>query len=464
LLLYSKINTSQKSQFEKLRHVKTTRQKNNSMKNSLLLFLFINLCQPVFTQSYTNWITGDTADVSTNHQQGLVLAGGATDNDDAMKWMLERADGGDVVVLRASGSDGYNDYFFSELGINVNSVETILFNNEQAATDQYVLTQIANAEIIFLAGGDQYDYYQYWKDTPVEDALNQLINEKQITVGGTSAGMAILGDVYYTPPGGSLDSEEALSNPFHPDTELIGKGDFINAPFMTNVITDTHYDQRERWGRHLTFLARITTDFETPAFGIASNEYVAVCVDENGIARVFGEYPEYEDYAYFLGTKCHDEYAPEVIEVGTPLTWDKNGSAVSVYKLPGNIEGSNTFDLNDWETGSGGNWEHWYAIEGELSQVEVDSSCNINTSVSDFSKNEDLTIFPNPVQNELTVAHFNKNLTGKIRVLNLLGQPVLEKETHHFSNQINVETLEKGVYILEIAIDGNTQSVRFLKI
>ena len=36
--------------------------------------------------------------------------GGASENDAAMAWFLERAGGGDVLVLRASGSDGYNDY------------------------------------------------------------------------------------------------------------------------------------------------------------------------------------------------------------------------------------------------------------------------------------------------------------------------------------------------------------------
>ena len=61
------------------------------------------------------------------------------------------------------------------------------------------------------------------KDTPIEDAINYLINEKGITVAGTSAGMAILGEAYYAPTGGSLSTEEALGNPFHPDTEAIGK-------------------------------------------------------------------------------------------------------------------------------------------------------------------------------------------------------------------------------------------------
>ena len=29
-------------------------------------------------------------------------------------WILERSNGGDILVLRTSGSDGYNNYLFSE--------------------------------------------------------------------------------------------------------------------------------------------------------------------------------------------------------------------------------------------------------------------------------------------------------------------------------------------------------------
>ena len=54
--------------------------------------------------------------------------GGATEDDNAMKWFLQRANGGDVLVLK-TGSNGYNAYFYSELGIPLNSVETIVCNN-----------------------------------------------------------------------------------------------------------------------------------------------------------------------------------------------------------------------------------------------------------------------------------------------------------------------------------------------
>ena len=38
--------------------------------------------------------------------------GGASEDDEAMKWFLKRANGDDVLVLRASGSDGYYESIY----------------------------------------------------------------------------------------------------------------------------------------------------------------------------------------------------------------------------------------------------------------------------------------------------------------------------------------------------------------
>ena len=71
--------------------------------------------------------------------------GGATEDDNAMKWFLEQANGGDVLILRTSGSDGYNQYFYSQLGISVNSVETIVFDNASASNQKlYTLKNITS--------------------------------------------------------------------------------------------------------------------------------------------------------------------------------------------------------------------------------------------------------------------------------------------------------------------------------
>ena len=150
------------------------------MKKIFLLIILIISTSKLFSQSYTSYFTGDTSDISTNVQAGTVLMGGATENDSAMVWFLKRAGGGDIVVLRASGSDGYNDYLYTDLGVTVNSVQTIVFNNASAASDSYVISQIHNAEAIWIAGGDQWDYITFWKNTAIENELNYLINDKKL--------------------------------------------------------------------------------------------------------------------------------------------------------------------------------------------------------------------------------------------------------------------------------------------
>ena len=68
------------------------------------------------SQSYTSFFTGNSTDLVTQPIGGVCLMGGAGESDEAMIWFLERAAGGDVVVLRATGSDGYNDYMYLDLG------------------------------------------------------------------------------------------------------------------------------------------------------------------------------------------------------------------------------------------------------------------------------------------------------------------------------------------------------------
>ena len=53
-----------------------------------------------FGQAYTSYFTGNTTDVVVNALGGVCLMGGASEDDNAMQWFLQRANGGDVLVLR----------------------------------------------------------------------------------------------------------------------------------------------------------------------------------------------------------------------------------------------------------------------------------------------------------------------------------------------------------------------------
>jgi cyanophycinase-like exopeptidase len=304
-------------------------------------------------------------DVTAEALPGILLAGGASDNDDAMRWFLERAGGGDVVVIRAAGSGTYNNYLYSSLGVPINSVTTIVIPDRTAANNQEVYDVMTKAEALFIAGGNQWNYINHWKNTLVHEALDYLIHEKKITVGGTSAGLAVLGEVVYSAQNNTVWSSEALGNPYHFRVTL--ENEFLNIPFLEHVVTDSHYNREEsdgmtREGRHVAFMARMVTDWGMPARGIGINEYTAVGVDENGLARVFGD-PDHEDLAYFIDSRGK---VPEVCVDGEPLTWDHDGEALLVYQVPGNQEGSHTFDLASWDTGQGGTWSHWYVREGTL--------------------------------------------------------------------------------------------------
>jgi len=419
-----------------------------------ILFLLVPFS--VIAQDYTSFFTGDTQDVTTDYEFGICLMGGASENDNAMRWFLNKAAGGDVVVLRASGSDGYNDYFFSELGVTINSVETLLINNSAGAVDPYVLQQVANAEAIWFAGGDQSDYVNYFKGNAMQELLNTHINEKLAVIGGTSAGMAIMGAYYFDAQNGTVTSAEALNNPYRNDVSL-GYNDFLMLPFLDNVITDTHYDDPDRRGRHSVFMARYATDTGNRPRGIACEEFTAVCIDNTGDARVFGDFPDNEDYAYFLQANCTN-FTVETCEPGTPLTWVNDEDAVRVYKVPGTQEGSNTFSLESWSDGEGGTWEHWTVDQAEFIVTEGEDPLCYLLETSDFETTH-VKVFPNPFCESISI----RAIQGVSVALYSFDNKLIFSEQNITTKSISTSQLKSGLYFLKVNHQGKTEILKLIK-
>ena len=187
---------------------------------------------------FTSYFTGNANDKQALPKGGICLMGGAREDDNAMRWFLKQADGGDILVLRTSGSNGYNDYLYSELQVNVNSVESIVVKNKDASFDFRIHDKINKAEAIWFAGGNQWDYINYWQDTPIDSLINIGITKRNIVIGGTSAGMAILGEFVFNAKNGTITSSEALENPYH-QRIAIDSTKFIRTKYLTSVITDT---------------------------------------------------------------------------------------------------------------------------------------------------------------------------------------------------------------------------------
>lgn len=306
------------------------------------------------------YVTGNSSWVTTNHEEGYIYMGGGAECDEAMEWMTAKTDYGDVVVIRTDSSSGYNDYLYSDIG-GVDSVHTLVISKASHADSTYVETVIKNAEALFIAGGDQADYYNLWNGTKVESAIHYLIDTKKAVVGGTSAGMAVLADVDYIPDSYGVYSSEALSNPYHTYMNYL-EDDFIwGIPNTYGIVTDTHFSERDRLGRTITFMARMIEDGErtvSQTKAIACDEGAAVCIDADGSAKIFG-WSGYDDYAFFFQA----DTAPDRCTSGQTLNWI---NAVTVYKVRGLPTGANTFNLSTW-TGSGGSWESVNVNNGVIS-------------------------------------------------------------------------------------------------
>jgi cyanophycinase len=275
---------------------------------------------------------GNAADISTKPTGGLLLAGGGTDQPDAFVWLLKHANGGDVLVIRASGTDAYNP-FIAKLG-TANSVETIVFKNRAASSNPSVLDRLARAEAIFLAGGDQGNYIKYWKDTPVEDAINAAA-KRGVPIGGTSAGLAVLSQFSFAALNDTIVSKDALANPY--DAKVSIERDFLDLPHMKGIITDSHWVERDRLGRTLVFMARLLEDgFASPARSISIDSTTAVLMELDGTATVVGK-----TAAYFLQAAKK----PAVCRPGVPLTME----SILVYR----VQPGGRFDIKNWKNGTG---------------------------------------------------------------------------------------------------------------
>ena len=310
--------------------------------------------EPNFQPQYKSFFTGNKNDKIGSPKGGICLMGGSRENDNAMRWFLNQADGGDILVLRASGSNGYNDYMYSNLGVDINSVESIIVNNRYASIDPYIRDRIERAEGIWFAGGNQWNYVNYWKGTPVDSLIQDAVENRNIVIGGTSAGMAILGKFIFSAEKGTISSQQALANPFD-ERITIDSLDYLNLQHLDNVITDTHYSQRDRQGRHLAMLARLIKDKGVNVKGVAIDERTSICINKDGIASVYGE-----NKAFFIKPVS----TPESMINGSPLNWNHDSTAVNVYCIEGTTNGSRNFNLIDWEKGSGGYWENWYIVNG----------------------------------------------------------------------------------------------------
>jgi len=329
------------------------------MANRFRWVLFLLLLSSIGNAATFQYMRlGSKTDITTKTSFGIAMMGGGSDLDEAFRWLCNKGNGGDFLILRARGGDDYNSYVNGLC--KANSVATLIIPDRDSAQDPKVADIIRHAEVVFIAGGDQSRYVNFWKGTPVQEAMNKNIAEGK-PIGGTSAGLAIQAEFSYAclkdkPDDADLRSSDVLSDPFHERVTL--ERDFLKIPHLEGKITDSHFAKRDRLGRTLVFLARLMEDgWSKDPRDIAIDEKSAFLVEGDGNGTVVGT----GKGVYFI----HPTEGPKVCRAKTPLAFRH----LDVYHAPQ----ASHFDLDKWE-GNGGSTYRLSVEGGVVSSTQTGNS------------------------------------------------------------------------------------------
>mgnify|MGYP001971826787 FL=1 len=221
-------------------------------------------------------------------QGSILMVGGGGENygawsDEPYGWFVEKAGYGKIINIDVDeASDWYPTYFVS-LGANITSYNLQIATVAEANSFT-VYQELLSADGIFIEGGDQWDYISTWKNTYVQSAIQSVYVNGGV-IGGTSAGLAVLGEVVFDGEHGSLTSDQAAYNPYHYRVSMTD--DFLD--ILPGVFTDSHFNDRGRLARLTVMLARRNQENEEDLLGIGVEYKTAFCVDENMIGTVYGE-------------------------------------------------------------------------------------------------------------------------------------------------------------------------------
>ena len=180
----------------------------------------------------------------------LVLIGGATTpTGPALGAFLDRSharEGGRIVGLTTASADpgGSAQLWGADFtSAGATNFEFPIVPDRAAACDPRIAAMLAEADGIFLGGGDQVHLIASLSGTPTGEAIKEAF-ARGVTVGGTSAGAAALTET--TLAGGEVDEEGNLVEMYiGPGLGLLG----------FRAIIDTHFAQRKRLQRLFVAIA-----------------------------------------------------------------------------------------------------------------------------------------------------------------------------------------------------------------
>lgn len=218
------------------------------------------------------------AKIEGDHKRGYIVPiGGAEDKEgtsDILRRFLEVSGGKKtrvVVIPTASKLEDTGrryEKLFRKLGADEAKALPV-FDRDEAGRDEW-LEYIEKANAIFVTGGNQLRLTTIIGGTRIAKAIRRA-HARGATVGGTSAGAAIL-------------SEHMIAFGEEGHTPHAGKVAIVPGWGLTNrIMIDQHFRQRDRLGRLLTALA-----YNPFAVGVGLDEDTAAFIDPDRVLTVVG--------------------------------------------------------------------------------------------------------------------------------------------------------------------------------
>jgi beta-aspartyl-peptidase (threonine type) len=165
-------------------------------------------------------------------------------------------------------------------------VTSLSITTREQANDPRIVQLVRGADALWFGGGAQSLYQKVWKGTRL---FNEFVvaASSSVAIGGTSAGMAILGELSYIDlPWDSVKSRFATSEPRDPRVNVVSQGgdrlpfiglsSTVNAP-LRSIVTDTHFSGRNRMGRLATFMTKAAS---RPMMGVGVDEDTGLLIEK----------------------------------------------------------------------------------------------------------------------------------------------------------------------------------------
>ena len=137
-------------------------------------------------------------------QGRLLIVGGGSEKNGTnslstppYRWAVE----GKRVAIIGTETGSLAPYMTSQCGAAF--AKEFAIATRDSADSQITYDTLLTYQVIFFRGGDQWEYYNLYRATKLQDAVNYIFDNGGC-IGGTSAGMHILSSIAFTAENGTV--------------------------------------------------------------------------------------------------------------------------------------------------------------------------------------------------------------------------------------------------------------------